>query len=261
MTSDNELNWPPSDAQAKLLEVYELRDDGGFVRVETNRTSVDGPALRERAPVARAAAVGLQAWRGARLRAQGGLALAALAMLALTVDYGPDSDAPRRVGADILLSFEAPSAAVTGTAGAAPVEAAPVEDEVAVPRRLGRAPSVARAAARAPAPAELAPAQPPETGAARANLTPLPAITTGPRPIVEVLPTRFPRPFPSPGARARVILSIDAGGRVQSARVVGATVGYLEAPLLQAARKWRYEPARRDGISVISRRVVDFVLP
>jgi TonB family protein len=81
------------------------------------------------------------------------------------------------------------------------------------------------------------------------------------RPILEAPPTRVPAPFPLPrGARARVRVEIDRRGHVVNARILESGAGYLDAPLLRAARSWRYAPARRAGQPASSVRVVDVQL-
>jgi TonB family protein len=78
-----------------------------------------------------------------------------------------------------------------------------------------------------------------------------------PRPIDEYVPP-IPTPFPqSRGARIVVALVIDDEGRVVSATVRESSAPGLEASVLAAARRWRYEPATLAGVPVGSARLVD----
>ncbi|HMD60170.1 MAG TPA: TonB family protein [Opitutaceae bacterium] len=47
--------------------------------------------------------------------------------------------------------------------------------------------------------------------------------------------------------RVYVEFSVDEGGRVFDARVVGSTNSVFEEPTIQAVRQWRFEPGRRHG--------------
>jgi TonB family protein len=69
-----------------------------------------------------------------------------------------------------------------------------------------------------------------------------------PRAIATELPRRLPTPFPvARGSHTSLELVIDDSGRVSSARVSSSSTTYFDAPLLAAAKQWRFEPARVGG--------------
>ena len=55
-------------------------------------------------------------------------------------------------------------------------------------------------------------------------------------------------------------LAISAGGQVDSASIVRPTHPAYDRLLLQAAKSWEYQPARRDGVAVPSEQVVEIQL-
>jgi protein TonB len=69
-------------------------------------------------------------------------------------------------------------------------------------------------------------------------------------PRVAMRPPTAPRPTPFPAARhsrTRVEVTVDALGRVESARLRSTGASYFDAHALQAVKGWRFEPARRGG--------------
>ncbi len=70
---------------------------------------------------------------------------------------------------------------------------------------------------------------------------------------------------PDPSWRARVLrgsllLSIDATGRVTNAAIEESVYPGYDRLLLEAARAWRYTPARRDGQPTASQLIVPIVI-
>jgi len=57
-----------------------------------------------------------------------------------------------------------------------------------------------------------------------------------------------------------VVVVIDEAGRVESAVVTQSFDGYYDLLLLQAAKRWRYRPATRDGVAVKYRKAVQLTL-
>ena len=126
---------------------------------------------------------------------------------------------------------------------------------------LARAKGVADAAkVTAPAPANAAPgnaaAQPPSgpsTGA---------AAMSPPIPIRQELPRWIPYDATSKAMeyKGAIKVLIAADGRVESAEIVTPTDRLYDRQLLNAARSWLYEPAKRNGVAVSSEKVVSVFL-
>lgn len=128
----------------------------------------------------------------------------------------------------------------------------------------------------APIPTALAAAQPPRkaaperTSVARADRVDNPAATKPPPPSnAEPEPVRRVSPQPSPDVAEElrqasgpvtisVLVRIDATGRVEAAKIVGATgepesgSTHIRLAALNAAREWRFRPAMTDGHPVPS---------
>jgi protein TonB len=51
-------------------------------------------------------------------------------------------------------------------------------------------------------------------------------------------------------------VSISAGGKVAAAQIVTAVHPLYDRLLLEAARSWEFQPARRDGVAIPSEQVV-----
>ena len=137
---------------------------------------------------------------------------------------------------------EAPKPAATATIGTVP---APVTN--AVP---GPVPN----AGPAPAPTTTAPARntaPP--GAAATN-----AVVTPPVPLRQDLPRWVPYDNATRQAeyRGAIKVTISADGKVQAAEIVTPTDRTYDRQLLNAARSWLYEPAKRDGVPIASEKIV-----
>lgn len=116
-----------------------------------------------------------------------------------------------------------------------------------------------------------APATPPEPVAPTPDTTPPPAPpppqreepTTPPVALEQQLPPWNPAAFGSQFQsefRGAVEVMIDERGLVTSARIVEAVHPAYDLQLLEAARAWRYDPARRGGEAIASVKRVDVVL-
>jgi TonB family protein len=69
-----------------------------------------------------------------------------------------------------------------------------------------------------------------------------------PRVVDQRMPTRVPSPFPVPrGSYTSLELKIDERGRVTAARITSSGAPFYDQSLLEAARTWRFRPAREDG--------------
>jgi TonB family protein len=58
-----------------------------------------------------------------------------------------------------------------------------------------------------------------------------------------------------------LVVVINEAGRVESAVITQPLDSYYDAMLLQAAKTWRYQPARRDGVPVKYRKRIQLTLP
>ncbi len=82
------------------------------------------------------------------------------------------------------------------------------------------------------------------------------------RVIANPRPRHVPSPFPVPrGSRTSLELVIDESGHVAAARIASSGAGFYDAPLLEAARGWRFEPARADGRPTRSVQTVQVAVP
>ena len=68
---------------------------------------------------------------------------------------------------------------------------------------------------------------------------------------------RFASNLPDRSFRGRLELVIDETGAVETVTLVTPIWPAYDAALVQAARKWRYQPAVKDGKPVKFRRVLD----
>jgi len=132
---------------------------------------------------------------------------------------------------------------------------------------------LSRSAALAPAPPALEPAAPAAAADVPANPTPTadaldpsPAetgITKGPEVVRQIVPPWNPRWFATEVKtefRGAVEVSIDESGAVVSARVVESINSVYDQQLLEAAAKWRYVPAERNGKPVASTKRIEIIL-
>ena len=56
--------------------------------------------------------------------------------------------------------------------------------------------------------------------------------------------------------RGAIKVTIAADGKVQAAEIVTPTDRTYDRQLLNAARSWLYEPAKRDGVPIASEKIV-----
>jgi protein TonB len=121
-------------------------------------------------------------------------------------------------------------------------------------------------ASQAPIPGSPNPAQAaqvPGNGAARNTAVPSAAPSSGaavtpPVPLRQDLPRWVPydnttRQTEYKGA---IRVTIAADGKVQAAEIIAPTDRTYDRQLLNAARSWQYEPARRDGVPIASEKIV-----
>ena len=81
-----------------------------------------------------------------------------------------------------------------------------------------------------------------------------------PRPISQASP-RIPPQMRGRGGKVYVVFDVNKRGRVENAIVERATHPLLEAPALQAVRKWTFEPGKRAGQPARFRMRVPIVFP
>ena len=114
------------------------------------------------------------------------------------------------------------------------------------------------AAASSAASAAAAPAAPAPAGAGAAAPTDGPAVITGPIAIRETLPPWVPSSSSSNrtefSGTLRVLIS--ATGTVERAEIVDSVHPAYDPLLIQAARNWRYQPAKRNGVALPSEKTV-----
>ncbi len=135
---------------------------------------------------------------------------------------------------------EAPKPAVTATIGTVP---APVTNAVPGPVPNG------------------GPASAPATTAPAGNTAPVAAtnaVVTPPVPLRQDLPRWVPYDNATRQAeyRGAIKVTIAADGKVQAAEIVTPTDRSYDRQLLNAARSWLYEPAKRDGVPIASEKIV-----
>ena len=89
-----------------------------------------------------------------------------------------------------------------------------------------------------------------------------PAVITPPVPVRQELPRWIPYVATSKAAeyKGAVKISISADGKVEDAEIVTPTDRQYDRLLLNAARDWVYEPARRDGVPIPSEKIVSIHL-
>jgi TonB family protein len=132
---------------------------------------------------------------------------------------------------------------------------------------------LSRSAALAPAPPALEPAAPAAASDVPASPTPTAdgpepsaaaaEITKGPEVVRQIVPPWNPLWFATEVKRefrGAVEVSIDESGAVASARIVEAINPVYDQQLLDAAAKWRYVPAERNGKPVASTKRVEVIL-
>ena len=105
------------------------------------------------------------------------------------------------------------------------------------------------------------PAEPPTSAASNGSAAAAvvrPAVVTPPVPVRQDLPRWLPYDAASRAAeyKGAVKVSISADGKVDAAEIVTPTDRQYDRQLLNAARAWMYEPARRDGVPIPSEKVV-----
>ena len=87
---------------------------------------------------------------------------------------------------------------------------------------------------------------------------PAAAVVTPPVPLRQDLPRWVPYDNASRQAeyRGAIKVTISADGKVQTAEIVTPTDRSYDRQLLNAARSWLYEPAKRDGVPIASEKIV-----
>jgi periplasmic protein TonB len=191
------------------------------------------------------------------------LAFALLASLALhtllvvRVGQGPE----RPPSSPVIRARLAPPSVEPGSPAA--VTPAPVPSVVAEP--------LPGAIAAAPLPGDAEPVAPPAPGTTPVeperesvrlplDLTYYPAAELDAYPVpVRAIAFEFPE---APGGWVLVETSIGETGQVDEATVLDADpAGLLDAPALEALRRTRFQPARRDGREVRSRVLIELRVP
>ena len=115
------------------------------------------------------------------------------------------------------------------------------------------------------------PAAAPATAEKTVSAPPSPAAATPPSPGGEITPAfplrqELPRWVPydattrSTEYRGAVKVTISTEGKVEAAEIVTPTDRQYDRLLLNAARSWLYEPARRNGVAIQSDKVVSIYL-
>ena len=117
-------------------------------------------------------------------------------------------------------------------------------------------------AAEAPKPTVTAANGAAANGAAGPSAAPTSAVLTPPLPIRQELPRWVPYDATSKAMeyKGAVRVIITADGKVESAEIVTPTDRLYDRQLLNAARNWLYEPARRNGVPISSEKVVSVYL-
>ena len=147
-----------------------------------------------------------------------------------------------------------------GSPGVVPVSQQPPAG--AVPPPANRAPQPARPGAVATAPSVAAPtAAAPAAAGAAAIFTADDAGLVAPVPIEQRLPPWIAPPrMRNESFSGLIEVVIDEAGKVTSAVITDSVNAPYDRLLLQAARRWLYRPAQRDGLPVKFRRIVSVVL-
>jgi hypothetical protein len=123
------------------------------------------------------------------------------------------------------------------------------------------APVAAPAGEKPSSPAAPAPASTSPASTSPASLPASVQKVTMPIPITEVMPRWVPpEAYARLEFRGRIILRIDADGRVVSSEMLAPTTPMYDAQLVVASKQWRYKPALSNGAPVASERVVEIVL-
>jgi tetratricopeptide (TPR) repeat protein len=83
-------------------------------------------------------------------------------------------------------------------------------------------------------------------------------VVTPPVPLRQDLPRWVPYDNASRQAeyRGAIKVTISVDGKVQAAEIVTPTDRLYDRQLLNAARSWLYEPAKRDGVPIVSEKIV-----
>ena len=119
---------------------------------------------------------------------------------------------------------------------------------------------LARATPVAEAPKPSAPAA--TNGAAAPSAPSVNAVLTPPVPIRQELPRWIPYDAASKAMEykgaVKVVITVD--GKVEAAEIVTPTDRIYDRQLLNAARNWLYEPARRNGVPISSEKIVSVYL-
>lgn len=91
----------------------------------------------------------------------------------------------------------------------------------------------------------------------------VPGVGAAPPPTATVDPScqACPDPTPTEGldGEVEIWIAIDSQGGVSQPQVIEATWAALVAPSLKAIRRWRFHPARHQGVTVPSRAVMQFM--
>jgi TonB family protein len=115
------------------------------------------------------------------------------------------------------------------------------------------------------------PAAAPATPDKSVSTAPVPAAATPPSPVGDITPAfplrqELPRWVPydattrSTEYRGAVKVTISTEGKVEAAEIVTPTDRQYDRQLLNAARGWLYEPARRNGSPIQSEKIVSIYL-
>jgi len=162
-------------------------------------------------------------------------------------------DSPNPTAATATMGSTAPS--VTNSLPGANANAAPPPTNGAPPPANG-APSRTNAAPLAAPTNTAAGRTPPTSGPAPGSNGN--AVVTPPVPLRQDLPRWVPYDSTSRQAeyRGAIKVTIAADGKVQAVEIVTPTDRNYDRQLLNAARSWLYEPAKRDGIPIASEKVV-----
>jgi TonB family protein len=89
-----------------------------------------------------------------------------------------------------------------------------------------------------------------------------PAVVTPPVPVRQEFPRWVPYDATSKATeyKGAVRVAISAEGKVEAAEIVTPTDRVYDRQLLNAARDWLYEPAKRNGVPIPSEKVVSVYL-
>jgi hypothetical protein len=111
-----------------------------------------------------------------------------------------------------------------------------------------------------PASAPPDPSPAPPTPTTRPAPPALPHVVA-PVPISETMPRWLPsEALARSEFRGRILLRIDAEGKVVSSQMLASATPEYDSLLLRASKQWTYKPGQSDGVAVPSERIVEVVL-